>query len=286
MHRRATGSPPAKVPLRWNALSCSYPPDVFPVKATQILLLPGFAEHGAEIHSDSERNRIQSKMHAAAVTQFEIESADRIHIQRRAETIVADQTGAARGFGGVLKHPAVPHHPAGPAGSRCHKPAENLLLAPGRDIVGRSPYAHRVAQIILRSRFEVRHCAKGHEGPLKETRVVKGVAYAKIGERSPPIEFPGKVIAPIERRPARAKSLLCIAGRRSAGQRGDVVHGGILERQPEIREDVAQTTVADLGAGGSCAAREKDGNAQAPTEMLIKSISGRGGQVHGLAVGI
>src|SRR3989454_7370687 len=51
-----------------------------PVKATQILLLPGFVEHGAEIHSDSERNRIQLKMHAAAVTQFEIESADRIHI--------------------------------------------------------------------------------------------------------------------------------------------------------------------------------------------------------------
>src|SRR5713226_1443523 len=137
------------------------------------LLLPGFAEHRAEIHSDSKRNRIQLKMHAAAVTQFETESADRIYIQCRAETVVADQAGAARGFGGVLKHPAAPHHPAGPAGSRRHKPAENFLLAPGRDIVGQSPYAHRVAQIILRSRFEVRHFAEGHKGPLKETRVVK-----------------------------------------------------------------------------------------------------------------
>src|SRR3989449_8058310 len=97
------------------------------------------------------------------------------------------------------------HGPACAAGSPGHKTAENFLLAPGRHIVRRDPYAHRVAQIILRSRFEVRHCAEGHEWPLKETRVVKGVAHAKIGERSPPIEFPGKVIAPIERRPARAE---------------------------------------------------------------------------------
>src|SRR5260370_36843260 len=219
MSRRATGSQPAKVPLRWNALSCSYPPECFPVKATQILLLPGFVERRAEIHSDSKRNRIQLIMHAAAVTQFETESADRVYIQRRAETVVADQTGASRGFDGVLKHPPAPHRAASPAGSRRHKPAENFLLAPGRDIVRRGPHAHRVAQIILRSRFEVRHCAEGHKRPLKETRVVKGVAHAKIGERSPPAEFPGKVIAPIERRPARAESLLCIAGLRGPGQR-------------------------------------------------------------------
>src|SRR2546425_10663721 len=108
----------------------------FPVQATQILLLPRFVEHRAEVHSDSKRNRIQLKMYAAAVTQFEIESADRIHIQRRAETVVADQTGASRGFDGVLKHATVLHHPACTAGSRRHKPAENLLLAPGRDIEG------------------------------------------------------------------------------------------------------------------------------------------------------
>ena len=141
-----------------------------------------------------------------------------------------------------------------------------------------------MAQIILRSRFEVRHCAEGHKRPLKETRAVKGVAHAKVGERSPPVEFPGKVIAPIERRPARAEPFLGIAGRRGAGQRGDVVHCGILERQPEIREDVAQTAVADLGARGSCAAREIDRHAQVPTEMLIENVSCRGGQVHGLAV--
>src|SRR5437899_1150510 len=137
-----------------------------------------FAEQRTEIHSHTERNRIQLKMYAAAVSQPEKERGNRIYIQRCGETIVAHQTCAAGRLGRILEHAVVPYDSAGTTRGSGYKPAENFLLAPRSHVVGQSAYAHRVAEIIRCSRFEVRDFAEGDERAVKEVRIVEGVAHA------------------------------------------------------------------------------------------------------------
>src|SRR5258708_30455303 len=225
--------------------------------ATQTFLMRcRFAEQRTEIHSHTERNRIQLKMHAAAVGQLENKRANRTYIQRGGETVVAHQVGTAGGFGGILKHAAVSYNPAGSARIPGYDLTEKLLLAPRRHVVSQGAYPHRVAKLVLRSRLEVRDFAEGQERAVKEVRVIKRVAHTEIGERSPAAEFPIEFVAPIERHAPRAESLFCVAGRNSARQGGDVIHRGIPKRQTKVRVDVTEAVRTDLGAGGGGAPRE------------------------------
>src|SRR5260370_12629191 len=127
----------------------------------------------AQIHADSERVAVELQRNAAAKVEFEIQVADRFVIDPRVVAVVTDQVRTAGGNAGSGKALAVFCGAARATlrrGAAAEDSANQCLIAPGRNVVGRNRKAG-LTWIVFDAAGELCGITVGHEWRLKELLV-------------------------------------------------------------------------------------------------------------------
>src|SRR6266699_5512938 len=139
----------------------------------------------AQIHADSERVAVELQRNAAAKVEFEIQVADRFVIDPRVVAVVTDQVRTAGGNAGSGEACAVFCGAARATlrgGAAAEDPADQCLIAPRRDVVGRDRKAE-LAWVVLDAAVELRVITVGHEWTMKKLCIHDRVADSGVQER-------------------------------------------------------------------------------------------------------
>src|SRR5712692_10280168 len=132
-----------------------------------------------QVKGRAEKQRVEGKRHAAAVTHFETDIGSWTQIDPARETMIARQVrgpdGLESGFKGLfMAMTALAGSAAGAAAAGARRPddsADDRLLPRGRDLVGRPADAHPADDSVICATLDLAHETERGKRPDEEWRV-------------------------------------------------------------------------------------------------------------------